>query len=345
MDDDWWLQGSLSMANANLAAVRNSAAVFLEGLSACTSDRRERWTLEWITVGDRYHASAEAAFENNLRDLAIELWLSALTAFEVARQLACSENPAGVNVSNAIERSFTALRSCAPQQVERVEIELFDRVYSVGYFCPTAHHERPGPVAIVISDEESSPEAVVARLLPAVNNRILSLMVVSGEDVSKHRMLKPEAFLAIWLDYLQCRPDVDADRMAVDGEGMAASYATCIAASDRRVAAAVCDGGLWASLRHRANVAWMTGVWDLVSESARTSSLPLVHRIPCPIFIVVGGRGPLDEQNALEFKAGCKLAGWDCSVVVSQVAGEVENFVINDDLTLDWLEQKLQLRR
>lgn len=344
MDGDWWLRASLSEASANLAGLRNSAAAFLEELPASASGEKEHWILKWMTVGDQYRASAELAVKNSLPDTASELWLCALTAFEVARQLAGPENSSSVALADRIEVSLASLKSCAPHRVERVEIEFFEREHLAGYFLPAARCEQPTPAVIFISDEESSAESIVSRLLPAVNDRNLSVLVVSGDDASKHRLLKPEAVLASWLDYLESRADVDAGRIAASGERMAAGYAARIAASDRRIVAAVCDGGLWASLRHRASVGWMTGIWDPAGDRTRTSSLQLVRRMRCPVLIVAGGRALFDQQNALELQADCKLAGLDCTVTVSQVSGELENFVTKDDLVLDWLEQKLRSR-
>jgi hypothetical protein len=46
-------------------------------------------------------------------------------------------------------------------------------------------------------------------------------------------------------DHLISRSDVDASRIAAYGDGVASIYATRIAVEDCRIAAAVCDGGLW----------------------------------------------------------------------------------------------------
>ncbi|MGV7212010.1 alpha/beta hydrolase family protein [Bradyrhizobium sp. UFLA05-112] len=344
MDGDWRLQASLSDTSDDLVCVRNRAAAFLEEFSTSDSKEKEHWLLHWMTVGDQYRASAELAVKDNLPDTASEFWLCALTAFEVARQLACPENSSGVVLADRIEGSFRSLESCAPDRVQRVEIEFFERVLLAGYFLPAARRERPAPAVIFISDEESSAESIASRLLPAVNDRNMSVLVVSGDDASKHRLFKPEAFLASWLNHLECRADVDAGRIAVSGERMAAGYAARIAVCDRRIVAAVCDGGLWASLRHRASVGWMTGIWDPACDRTRASSLELVRRMRCPVLIVAGGRALFDQQNALELQADCKLAGLDCSVAISQASTEVENFVAKDDVVLDWLGEKLRSR-
>jgi len=329
-------------ASICVTRLRTFAAAFLKELSASTSRENAHWIDEWIAVGDRHRASAELAVENNMPDAAGEFWLCALIAYEVARQLGCSENLSSVVLENRIDGSLSGFRRAAPDRVVPVELECFEGMPLAGYLLPAARSGQPAPVVIFVSDEQSSAKSIVSRVLPAVNNRNLSVLAVSGNDASKYGLTRPEAFLACWLNYLECRADVDADRMAVWGERMAASYASRIAASDHRIMAAVCDGGLWASLRHRAHVGWMTGVWDPAFDRARTSCLQLVRRMQCPVLIMAGGGTLLDPQCAVELQSDCRFAGLDCSIGLSQAEGGIENFIAKDDFVLDWLENKLR---
>ncbi|MCP3465693.1 S9 family peptidase [Bradyrhizobium sp. CCGUVB23] len=341
MDGDWWPQASMTNASANLADVRHAAAAFLDNLLVAAPGDRDRWIHNWMTVGDRYRDSAEFAIRKKLQTSSSESWFCALTAFEVARELADPGSSSSIALEDRMEASLRSFEACEPRRVERVEIEPFDQVRLAGCFLPPACRARPAPVVICISDEESSVDTSLSRLLPAAEGRNLSILVVRGDDASRHRLFGPEAFLASWVNYLESRSDVDADRIAVSGERMAASHASRIAATDRRIVAAVCDGGLWTAVRHRANVGWMTGIWDPATDRARTSSLQLVQRMRCPVLIVAGGRAMVDQQDALELQADCKLAGVDCSIAISRGSGELENFVTKDDFVLDWLERKL----
>jgi acetyl esterase/lipase len=148
--------------------------------------------------------------------------------------------------------------------------------------------------------------------------------------------------LPCWLDYLEARPDVDSRRIAVYGEGAGASHASRLALLDRRIAAAVCDGGIAAPIMRRASLRWMSGVGPAASSPA--SLLPS-RRIPCPLLVVVGSRSMVWEEDALALQAGYRQAGADCSTVVPNCIphplGEAENFIAVDDFILEWLDSKL----
>ncbi|MGY8660770.1 alpha/beta hydrolase [Bradyrhizobium sp. UFLA05-109] len=341
MDGDWWPQASMTNASANLADVRRAAAAFLDNMLVAAPGDRDRGIHNWMTVGDRYRDSAELAIRKKLQTSSSESWFCALTAFEVARELAEAGSSSSTALEDRIEGSLRSFEACEPRRVERVEIEPFDQVRLAGCFLPAACRARPAPAVICISDEESSVDTILSRLLPAAEGRNLSILVVRGDDASRYRLFGPEAFLASWLNYLESRSDVDAGRIAVSGERIAASHASRIAATDRRIVAAVCDGGLWTALRHRASVGWMTGMWDPARDRVQKSSLQLVRRMRCPVLIMAGGRAMVDQQDALELQAECKPAGVDCSIAIAQNSGQFENFVTKDNFVLDWLQQKL----
>jgi hypothetical protein len=122
--------------------------------------------------------------------------------------------------------------------------------------------------------------------------------------------------------------------------------ASGFALSDRRVAAAVCDGGLNKASVRRASRHWITGVERTADTGTSSESS---HRIACPLLVVVGSRSMVREHDALELEAGYRQAGADCSVAVPNSIlhplGEVENFIAVDDFIFKWLGCKLGARR
>src|SRR5205814_10342235 len=132
-------------------------------------------------------------------------------------------------------------------------------------------------------------------LLPASLRRNMSLLLIDACSLPFHRPFKPEQILQCWLDYLEARPDVDAQRIAIYGEGAGASHASRLALSDRRIAAAVCDGGLLTSAVRQASLRWMTGVGQAAHDGTSTGSLLPARRIPCPLLMVVGSRSMVRE--------------------------------------------------
>lgn len=349
MEGDCWLRAFSNNDGANLARVRRSAAAFLSRLLTGELQGRDRWIDNWIKIGDGYQTSAELALNTSL-DSANEAWLCALTAFEVAKQLTSPDDSTGRALAERVEISLGKIECSHVRPLERVETNFFDHAVLRAYFLPAASGKASSPVVICIADKEVSIDAMLSRLLPATSSRRLSTLIVDGGDAFRHHRFRPEAFLGSWLDYLERRPDVDASRIAVSGEGMAASFASSLVASDRRIAAAVCDGGLWSSRFYRANVCWMTGNWESAWEQeAETRRFQFARRTRCPVLIVAGGRAIVNAQDALEVQADCKRVGVECSVAISQtpqsISGEFENFIVKDDFIFDWLEQKLGLYR
>ncbi|WP_228747883.1 alpha/beta hydrolase [Bradyrhizobium sp. BR 10289] len=267
-----------------------------------------------------------------------------MTALEVARSLSSSEEAAGIVLADKIGLSLGKLEDRAAKRIERVEIDDLDYGTLEGIFVSAACDGAAAPAVICVADEETDLSAMLARLLPALPGRRVSLLIVDGSNASVARSSRPEYALGCWLDYLTGRADVDSKRIGVYGEGAGASHASRLACSDRRIAAAVCDGGFWASHRLRASVRWITGVWHEVGDGGPTRSLPTARHVPCPILVAVGRRSMVREEDALELQAAYQQSGAHCSVVVPNAIrsplGEVENFVAVDDFVFDWFDDK-----
>ena len=347
MDCDYWPLGFCDGAAGSLARLRKRASAFFESLSVAElvrATQRESWISDWTRVGDDYLMLAESTRGAGSAYVVGESYLCALTAFEVARSLSYLEDPASIDLADKIGPSLSKLEDCFAKPIERVRIDCFDQGTLEGLFLPAVCAESSAPAIICVGDEGGTLGSMVRRMLPASIGRGVSLLLIDGRNASAFRSSKPEHGLGCWLDHLDGRPDVDTNRIAVYGEGAGASHASRLASSDRRIAAAVCDGGLWASHRRQASVRWITGVWQGARNESAIPPLPASRRIPCPILIVVGSRSMVREEDALELQAGYRQSGAHCSIVVPNAIqnplGEVENFIAVDDFVFDWFEDK-----
>ncbi|RXT35441.1 alpha/beta hydrolase family protein [Bradyrhizobium betae] len=347
MDGDHSPHSFCDSASGSLAHLRERASAFFERLPVAELARdaqRRRWVSDWARIGDDYLVLAESAGEAGSSRFSGESYLCAMTAHEVARSLSCSEDAAGIDLADKIGLSLGKLEDRWAKRIERVEIDYLGQATLEGFFVSAACNCASAPAVICVGDEEADLGAVLARLLPALLGRGVSLLLVDGRNASVSRSRRPEHALGCWLDYLDGRPDVDSNRIGVYGEGAGASHASRLACSDRRIAAAVCDGGFWASHRLRASVRWITGVWHEVGGDSPTRSLPTARRVPCPILVAVGRRSMVREEDALELQAAYHQSGAHCSVVVPNAIrcplGEVENFVAVDDFVFDWFGDK-----
>ncbi|KYG23882.1 hypothetical protein SE92_29590 [Bradyrhizobium sp. AT1] len=344
MEGNHWPHGSCDGAGANLARLRHRASEFFDSLSVADLVRersRHLWVSDWLRVADDYRISAESAHRDESAPIALDAWLCSLTALEVARSLSSPGDLADADLSDRLDIGLKGLESEVGPAIQHVKIDGLDQGPLTGLFRPAFRQER-SPAVICIADEGVTLGAMMSRLSPAICHRNMSLLLVHAGNASIRRPFKAEHMLACWLDYLAARPDVDTRRIAVYGEGAGASHASRLAMSDRRIAAAVCDGGIAAPIMRRA---WLRARRGVAQAATPPDWLQPSRRIPCPLLVVVGSRSMVWEEDALALQAGYRQAGADCSTVVPTCIphplGEVENFIAVDNFILEWLDNKL----
>lgn len=334
----------------DLSSARRSAAAFLDSLPVEENSGAvglQNWIARWTKIGDEHYLLGDLQAKKGTFDEATEAWLCALTAFEVARRLVDEDDPRSRDVSAKVDGGVQRFELSLAQKIEQVKISCRDHAELPAYYVPAGSPDLPAPVVLCISMEQESGATLLARLLPAVIGRGISVLVISHDHVSNHPRGQSEASLSSCLDYLSARPDIDAARIGVYGDGFSAALATEFAASDRRVAAAVCDGGLWNWARVLASVGWMTSAADVAIDddvmSARRSQL--IRRLRCPVLVVAGGRGIVSVSEAIKLLADCMAARVDLRLAMPQMISsrgfEIENFVTSDDCIFGWLERKL----
>ncbi|MCK1586926.1 hypothetical protein [Bradyrhizobium sp. 169] len=332
--------------SGDLASTRVDAAKFLDNLDGiCGAESREIWVAKWTSIGDAHSSLADLNTGEGAFDKAAEPWLCALTAFEVARRLIGEGDPTGGDVAAKAEAAIQGFISLECK-VERVQIACSDESELLAYYLPGGGSDLCAPAVICVSEADETAAALLARLLPVVTGRGISVLAVAHDDISSHRRCQSNILLSCCLDYLSVRPDADVTRIGIYGEGMSATLATDFAASDRRVAAAVCDGGLWNWTRTLASVGWMTRAADGVDEAVvSTRRSRLMRQLKCPVLVVAGGRGPASVSEAMKLQSDCAAARMDFEVVIPRISltpvGEIENFVASDDRIFGWLERKL----
>lgn len=332
----------------DLSSARRGAAAFLDNFFEDIGEAivRQNWSARWTKIGDEHCLLGDLNITKGAFNAATEAWLCALTAFEIARRLVDEDDPRYRDVLAKVDGNIQRFELSLVQKVERVKIACCDHAELLAHYLPADSPDLPAPAVICISMEQETAATLLARVLPALVGRGMSALVISHDDVSNHPRGQSEALLSSCLDYLSVRADVDATRIGVYGEGFSAALATEFAASDRRVAAAVCDGGLWNWARILASVGWMTRAADVAIDdvmSARRSQL--IRRLRCPVLVVAGGRGIVSLSEAIKLQADCISAGIDLELAMPRMIrspqGQIENFVTSDDCIFEWLEHRL----
>lgn len=327
----------------SLASIRQGAAAFLDSLSFRhdVASYRE-WCASWAKLGDYYFERSKMN-GGNTADLAQQACLCGLIAFEVAKRLADLVDIESGPISDKIEAGVQWLESDSKHGLDRAQIVCCDQSEVAGYYFPPST-SAPAPAVICIAKEEEGASSLIGRLLPVVLDRRIAILIVSHQSISASG--SPDLSLSSCFDFLSFQPQVDPLRIGVYGEGLSAVMATDFAAFDSRVAAAICDGGLWNWSRIRASIDWITSSAKESNEdvlSRRRSQR--VRRVKCPILVVAGGRGIVSLPEAIGLQNDCLGTDVDLELAIPPVrstsVGEIENFITSDDNVFRWLERKL----
>ena len=348
MDGDHWPYGSCDGAGGNLVRLRGRASEFFDSLPVAelASEAHRRLLIsDWLRVAEDYRTLSEFARADGSGRIAHEARMCSQTAIEVVRSLSCPGDITDADLAGKVATGLRSFEDGAGLAIDRVEIDCFGQEVLAGFFVQGGRRGACAPVVICISDEDITGSSMMGRLPPALLRRNMSLLLIGACNSSHRRAFKPEHVLQCCLDYLQARPDVDRQRIAIYGEGAAAPHASRLALTDRRIAAAVCDGGLLTQLMRRAPFRWMTGLEHSDQDGSSAGSMLPSRRLSCPLLVAVGSRSMVREREALELRAFYQQAGADCSIVVPNCIphplGEVENFIAVDDFIFEWLDSKL----
>lgn len=228
-----------------------------------------------------------------------------------------------------------------------------DRAPLQACFWPAPRGLGGAPVVICIGEEGETLELLAGRLAPAAAGTGLALLLVAMSDVQdapglQHAgLITAEMRLGDCIDHLVSRGDVDVERIAVRGDGLAAALATRLAISDARIAAAVCDGGLWDASRVRAGIGWLAGQEGTSGLDAAAQRTRLVRRIRCPFLVVADERGVICTAEALALQADCALLGvrmdLDIPPAAASVQETIEGLLRSEAGIVDWLVSSLAM--
>lgn len=329
----------------NLESTRRSAALFLDSFSSrYEAATRRHCAARWINIGNAHGLFGDLNVERGALDAAAQSWLCALTAFEVARRLVEENDPQMGDVLAKLDAGISHF-GALEQKVRRVEIASWDERKLPAYYVSVGGPNLCTPAVICISREDETGAILLGRLLPVIASRGIAALVIAYEDVSTGRPRQSE-ILSSCVDYLSARQEVDASRIGIYGEGLSAAFATDSALADRRIAAAVCDGGLWNWARTQASISWMTETSYLLDDHlASEHRSRLARQMKCPILVVAGGRSIVSVTECIKLESDCTAARIDLKLLMPPLAliqvDEFDNFVTCDQGIFAWLDQKL----
>lgn len=267
------------------------------------------WYNEWRRVAQINEELAQSFEQADLRLSANEYYLRAFRFYRAAiiyqEDTDATMMPGYMKMMDMYTKAWEMVRP----PFERVKI-MVDGNELDGYF------RKPGgppgvryPTVINYLGADSMAEATILARGSYVARGLAFLVIdLPGQGAAKrlkHLYMQPdtERYVSDLIDYLETRPDVDADRIALLGQSMGGYGAPRAAASEPRIKAVSVASGSHDLARDlfeyfppiQERVRWIIDGRDLADTRRRIRDFTVedvAHRIECPMLI---GYGPTDR--------------------------------------------------
>jgi len=322
-----------------------------------TSGDDESWYREWKKIADTCKSRGDLAVRQGNTHTAQSNWLRASNYYRTAEQfLNINDRRRGQILEHMQICSHLYLSHLVPKG-ETIQIPGCDDSLMEGYFLRAPGAAAQTPVVICIGGPDHLKEEHLYKMPRHAHARKLSLLVVDlpGQGVGSRgdNLVGPndiETSISCWVDYLASRRDVDAERIAIFGDSLGASFASRAASLDHRLSAAVCDGGIWDLYERAFLLKRISGDDDRESIKDQVSKLwrhSIANRIRCPILVTLGECDWLKTNYVAEFYNYLKEAGVDISLKVFMAAetaashAQIDNPTIGNEFIFDWITARL----
>ncbi len=282
-----------------------------EVLARC--DTWDDWYPVFADLGARYERLAEQALAQGSRVSAGELFWRASMHYHYAQVYAHAQP----ELREAGQRKKVTLYDRAAPLFwppgERVEIR-FEQFTIPGYLRLPAGVRRP-PCALLIGGLESTKEEsfLFENMCLA---RGLATFAFDGPGQGEMYFQTPirgdfERFTSAVIDYLETRPEIDAQRLGVLGRSLGGHYAAKSAAGDRRLKSCVCWGALyelesyWDAMHFLTREAFRYCAGQPTEEAGKEYLRCIdltgwAERIECALYVQHGAKDDLIPLNQAE---------------------------------------------
>lgn len=304
----------------------------------------ESWYREWKRTADTNAERGRAASASGNFLTAQNNWLRAINYYGAA----------AFNLDDSDDRRRDVLvmeRACAQHYLELqtpageiVEIPWRDDCSLEGYLFHAQITRAKSPVVICIAEPGRRKEEFLYKTVRHALSRGISLLAVDllGSAVdSKFAQIDDSACLEVavnvLIDYLTTREDVDDTRIVIISEGACSSFVTRAAAHDHRLAAVVCDGGIW-------------DLHEIPSRALRAAPARPTNNarnLRCPVLITIGEHGWLDTSSVLQLFDQLRTNETDISLRIFEATetaasqGHVDNPTLANEYIFDWIAGRL----
>lgn len=334
----------------------------------------EAWFAAWCRGGDRLLARAEESEAKGHRLTAASVYLRACAHYQHAEHF---RHPKDDHALTVFRQSLNCFRRYVAltdrPRIEAVEVP-YDGSTLPAYFIHAENttKERP-PCVVRFGGFDTQKELQYLRGVSDLVRRGFSCLLVDGPGMGEAIRMRNiflrhdyEVVGSACLDYLESRPDVDAQRIAVVALSLGGYYAPRCAALDERYKACVAWGAMWdfhevwqrriaalqkASLSVPADhLLWVFGVKTFDEALKKIEGFRLdgiAQRLRCPLLVTHGTddeQVPLSDAQKLFDAAGSKDK--TLRIFTSEEGGaqhcQRDYLTLVCDTIADWLEEKLK---
>lgn len=329
-----------------LCVAQTDGATYSECVTAAGLIRASNgpgWRRTWEELGSLHRRRADEATRSCNYAAAQRSWLHAANYFMAA---AIEQCPDGKD-----QRLGSLARQCLRQfltnlypQGQTVTIPWLEGRSLDCFHLPIATRGAgTAPIVVCVAECRRTKEEILSLVLRSARQHGMALLCVDlppQEDLSAPFRTGPETAIVAIVDYIVDTLRIDPDRIAVISDGSPSSMVARGVALDGRVAAAVCDGGLWELWTERQTSA-RDGAPGLMLGSPRA---PAVH---CPMLVPLRASDGIDPSHARRLLAERHPHSRDVLIeVFGDGHGEPWNLAGYDpillaDFVFDWLGQHL----
>lgn len=313
----------------------------------------DSWFREWRRMASFNHERAEKALQDGHLPTARSNWLRAIGYYLAALADFDRRDSEMEDLLENVRRCAHLHLEYATPRGEIVEIPWLENYPLEGYFLPSTNGHDRAPVVICIGEPGHRKEEFLHKTARYARDRDMSMLAVDllGPDGGLRFddiVGRPDLETAVGsvVDYLTTRDDVDESRMAILADGAGSSFVARGIAHDDRLAAAVCDGGIWDILEQSFLRRRVPQPNEIVS-AARPRSLAQAFK--CPVLVTLGESGWLEKDRVFESVNQLRTNRQDVSLKIfsrSETAseqGHADNPSLANEYIFDWIGDRLRM--
>lgn len=195
------------------------------------------------------------------------------------------------------------------------------------------------PVILCVGESRLSKEQLLAAFAQSAHESGMSLLGIDLpapiRSLEAEPPATPETAIVAAIDYLHERAGVDAERIAVVADGSPSSMVARGVALDGRVAAAVCDAGVWQLWEHD----------QICGLEAAGSIEPLaVRALRCPTLMLIRSNDGIDPEHVRQLLARSGTRDVDLREFAPSGPDRTEPLASAAEIVVQWLTEQLQGR-